>query len=173
MPRPLCPQERPGTHCIGGSPPPGFDRRPVQPVASRYTYYAILAHDRNEYYEYRPTPYFMRGKGWQHHNLLVPVVWVSGSPNLLEPSGPFHARPLRDCQSLSFPERRSTGLPAEYAALCIVSPCKSLIFRRINSKPSSPCMIRDGIDTGHNMVVRICGVKKQCNIKGNILSKEK
>ena len=43
--------ERPGTHCIGGwvgpragldgcgksRPPPGFDRRIVQPEASRYT----------------------------------------------------------------------------------------------------------------------------------------
>jgi len=50
-PRPFHPQERPGTHCIGdwvGStagldgcgksrPPPGFDPRTVQPVASRYT----------------------------------------------------------------------------------------------------------------------------------------
>jgi hypothetical protein len=26
------------------SPPPGFDPRTVQPVASRYTYYAIPAH---------------------------------------------------------------------------------------------------------------------------------
>ena len=45
------PRERPGTHCIGGwvgpragldgcgksRPPPGFDPRTVQPVASRYT----------------------------------------------------------------------------------------------------------------------------------------
>jgi hypothetical protein len=44
-PRPLYPRERPGTHCTGGrsgrvrkiSPPPGFDPRTVQPVASRYT----------------------------------------------------------------------------------------------------------------------------------------
>ena len=48
-PRPLYPRERPGTNCIGGwvgpqgrsgqvrkiSPPPGFDPRTVQPVASR------------------------------------------------------------------------------------------------------------------------------------------
>jgi hypothetical protein len=48
------PQERPGTHCTGGrvgpragldrcgkiSPPPGFDPRIVQPVASHYTDYA-------------------------------------------------------------------------------------------------------------------------------------
>ena len=54
--RPGCslPRERPGTHCTGGwldlragldgvqkiSPPPGFDPRTVQPVASRYTDYA-------------------------------------------------------------------------------------------------------------------------------------
>ena len=52
-PRPgrFTPRERPGTHCIGGwvgpradldrcgksCPPPGFDPRTVQPVASRYT----------------------------------------------------------------------------------------------------------------------------------------
>ena len=47
----LYPRERPGTHCTGGwvgpragldrcgksRPPPGFDPRTVQPVASRYT----------------------------------------------------------------------------------------------------------------------------------------
>ena len=57
--RPLYPRERPGTHCTGGwvgpragldrcgksRPPPGFDPRTVQPVASRYTDYAT-----------RPTP---------------------------------------------------------------------------------------------------------------------
>ena len=36
------PQGKPGTHCTGGwvrkiLPPPGFDARTVQPVASRYT----------------------------------------------------------------------------------------------------------------------------------------
>jgi hypothetical protein len=50
----LPPGKRPGTHCVGGwvdpragldgcekiSPPPGFDPRTVQPVASRYTDYA-------------------------------------------------------------------------------------------------------------------------------------
>ena len=54
-PWPLYPQERPGTHCIGGwvgpqgqsgrvqkiSSPPEFDPRRVQPVASLYTDYAI------------------------------------------------------------------------------------------------------------------------------------
>jgi hypothetical protein len=58
-PRPFNPRERPGTHCIGGkvgpqvrsgrvrkiSPPLGFDPRIVQPVASRYTDYAIPAHE--------------------------------------------------------------------------------------------------------------------------------
>ena len=57
-PRPLYPRERPGTHCIrdrvalragldrGGkiSLPPGFDPRTVQPVAGRYTDWAITAH---------------------------------------------------------------------------------------------------------------------------------
>ena len=52
--RPLYPQERPGTHCTEGwvgldgcrksRPPPGFDRRTVQAVASRYTDWAIPAH---------------------------------------------------------------------------------------------------------------------------------
>ena len=53
-PRPLYPRERPATHCTGGwvgpravldgwgksRPPPGFDPRTVQPVASRYTDWA-------------------------------------------------------------------------------------------------------------------------------------
>jgi len=56
-PAALCPGKRPGAHCIGGwvgptvgldgckkSPPPGFDPRTVQPVASRYTDWAIPAH---------------------------------------------------------------------------------------------------------------------------------
>jgi hypothetical protein len=50
-PAALYPRERPATHCVGGwvgpracldgcgkfRPPPGFDLRTVQPVASRYT----------------------------------------------------------------------------------------------------------------------------------------
>jgi hypothetical protein len=50
-PRPFYPRERPGTHCTGGwvglragvdvckksRPPPRFDHRTVQPVASSYT----------------------------------------------------------------------------------------------------------------------------------------
>ena len=62
MPRPgrFTPQERPGIHSIGAwvdpgagldgyeksRPPPGFDPRTVQPVASRYTDWAITAHDK-------------------------------------------------------------------------------------------------------------------------------
>ena len=56
----LYPRERPGTHCTGGwvgpragldrcgkiSHPPGFDPRTVQPVASRYTDWAIAAHTK-------------------------------------------------------------------------------------------------------------------------------
>ena len=52
--------ERPGTHCMGGwvgpragldgcgksRPPLRYDPRTVQPVASRYTDYAIPAHER-------------------------------------------------------------------------------------------------------------------------------
>jgi len=50
-PQPLYPRERPDTHCIGGRvgpragldgcgnsrPPPEFDPRTVQPVATRYS----------------------------------------------------------------------------------------------------------------------------------------
>ena len=53
--RPIYPRERPGTHCTGGwmdrrdgldwcgkiSPPPGFDPRTIQVLASRYTDCAI------------------------------------------------------------------------------------------------------------------------------------
>jgi hypothetical protein len=66
-PRPLYPRERLGTHFIGGwvglragldgcgksRPPPGFDHRAVQPVASRYTDYAI------------PVP--KKKKNWKQH----------------------------------------------------------------------------------------------------------
>ena len=55
-PRPLYPQERTGTHCIGGwvgsragldgreksRSPPGFDSRTVQLVASRYADCAVI-----------------------------------------------------------------------------------------------------------------------------------
>jgi len=53
-PRPFWRRERPGTHCVGGwvgpradaeiLPSSGLDPRTVQPVASRYSDYAILAH---------------------------------------------------------------------------------------------------------------------------------
>jgi len=57
----LPPGNRPGTQCKGGwvglkdgldmcgksRPPPGFDTRTVQPVASRYTDCAIMALHRN------------------------------------------------------------------------------------------------------------------------------
>jgi hypothetical protein len=56
-PWPFYPRERSGTHCVGGwagptaglgscgksRPPPGFDPRTAQPVASRYTDWAIPA----------------------------------------------------------------------------------------------------------------------------------
>jgi len=62
-PAALYPRERPGTHCTGGwvgpwagldrcgksRPPPGFDPRTVQPVASRYTDYATRPTEYNEY----------------------------------------------------------------------------------------------------------------------------
>ena len=55
-PLPLYPRQRAGTYCIGNwvgpragqygwwNPPPGFDSRTVQPVASRYTHCAIQTH---------------------------------------------------------------------------------------------------------------------------------
>jgi len=60
--RPLYPQERPGTDCIGGwvgpragldgrgksHPPPGFDLRTIQSVKSRYTDWAIRAMTSNK-----------------------------------------------------------------------------------------------------------------------------
>ena len=60
-PLPLYPRERPGTHCTGcwvgpragldgcvkSRPPLGFDPRTVQPVASRYTDWAIAATSGN------------------------------------------------------------------------------------------------------------------------------
>ena len=56
--RPIYPQERPGTHCIGGwlclrsgldrcgksRPRPGFDPRTIESVTNRYTDWAIPAH---------------------------------------------------------------------------------------------------------------------------------
>ena len=58
----LPPGKRPGNHCIGGwvrtragldgcrktQTPPGFDPRIIQPVASRYTDYAILISPNNK-----------------------------------------------------------------------------------------------------------------------------
>ena len=61
-PAALYPRETPGTHCTGGwvghragldrcgkfrTPPPGFDPRTVQPVASRYADYATQPTDVN------------------------------------------------------------------------------------------------------------------------------
>jgi hypothetical protein len=63
----LLPGKRPGTHCIGGwvglqsrsgqvrkiSPPPGFDPRTVQSVASRYTDYTVPAPEMHQcWYRY-------------------------------------------------------------------------------------------------------------------------
>ena len=61
-PRPFYPQERPGTHCVGGwvgpraymngrgknSSPPGIDPQTVKSVASRYTDYTIVRKVRNK-----------------------------------------------------------------------------------------------------------------------------
>jgi hypothetical protein len=52
-PAALLPGKRPGTHRVGGwvgpragliSPPLGFNPRTIRPIASRYTDYAIPAH---------------------------------------------------------------------------------------------------------------------------------
>ena len=42
-PRPLYHRQRPPTHCTGRGPPPGFDPRTVQPVAPRFTDWAVPA----------------------------------------------------------------------------------------------------------------------------------
>jgi hypothetical protein len=97
-PRPLYPLERPGTHCmgVGGpqdrygwmrklSPSPRFDPLTVQPVASRYNDWAILAHNRNEYQEYSLGVKVAVCYGWQPYELNVPTVLKSGS---LEPWNP-------------------------------------------------------------------------------------
>ena len=69
-PRPLYPQERPGTHCIGGwvgprvgldgreksQPLPGFDPRTVQPVESRCTDRAIAAQSELLLYNHDISP---------------------------------------------------------------------------------------------------------------------
>jgi len=56
-------------------PPPGFDPRTVQPVASRYTDWAIPAHGRKHYYYYYYYYYYY----FSFYN-----VWVhSGSPSLI------------------------------------------------------------------------------------------
>jgi hypothetical protein len=63
-PRPLYPRKRPDTHCIGDwvgpragldgcgkyRPPPEFDPRTVQPLASRYADYASPAPTKETYY---------------------------------------------------------------------------------------------------------------------------
>ena len=62
-PRPVYPRERPGTYCTRGwvgpraglvgcgksRPPSGFDPRTFQPLASRYTDYAIPAPQNGQY----------------------------------------------------------------------------------------------------------------------------
>jgi hypothetical protein len=76
-PAALPPGKRPGTHFTGGwvgpqgrsgrvrkiSPPPGFDPRTVQPVASRYADWAIPAHLLWRY----PLK-------WKIYNILIPSI---------------------------------------------------------------------------------------------------
>jgi hypothetical protein len=92
-PWPLYPRERPSTHCIGGwvgirasldgcgksHPPPGFDHRTVQPVASRYTDWAKPAHKRGEpkHWEKTPAPESLRAPQISH----VPTrAWTPAAP---------------------------------------------------------------------------------------------
>jgi hypothetical protein len=83
--RPLYPRERPGTHCIGGwvgstagldgcaksRPPPGFNPRTVQAVASSYTIYAIPVHPYNKYTSFTglsvPHEYLV----WYYHAIVT------------------------------------------------------------------------------------------------------
>jgi len=66
---PLYPRKWPGNHGIGGwmdprigldwcrkispPPPPAFDPRPIQPLASHYTDWATSAHHSSHYYQYK------------------------------------------------------------------------------------------------------------------------
>ena len=97
----LYPQERPGTHCIGGwlgpragldgcgksRPPPGFDPRTVQPIASRYTNCAVPAHRHKGQYQnifngYRPNSLWDGNRSSMDH---IPVAGVCVS--FTDPSG--------------------------------------------------------------------------------------
>ena len=97
-PRPLYSRERPGTHCIGGwvglragldrcgksRPPPGFDPRTVQPIASRYPDWANPAHGRNMYgtiikllnsLVYCGSCWFSHSKYYSYINFLLHETW--------------------------------------------------------------------------------------------------
>ena len=80
------------------SPSPGFDLRTVQPVASRYTDWAILAHNRNEYQEYSQGGKAAVCYGWLTYQLNAPIVLKSGSLETLQPSGFVQA-----CNGIALP----------------------------------------------------------------------
>ena len=58
------------------------------------------ASNRNEYQEYFPGVKAAGAYGWHPYHLHVPIVLKSGSPNLLEPSGPVQA-----CNGIALPLR--------------------------------------------------------------------
>jgi hypothetical protein len=81
-PRPLYPQERPSTHCTGGwvglragldvreksRPPPGFDPRTIQPIASCYTDWATgPTWESEEHYKINTPPLYDSLSDWNFH----------------------------------------------------------------------------------------------------------
>ena len=96
-PATLHPRKRPCIHSKGGrvetrdgldgcrkiSPPPGFDPRTVQSVASCYTDYAIPANNRNEYHEY-----FLGGKSGRYVRLTTLSPSCAGYVEIREPQLP-------------------------------------------------------------------------------------
>jgi hypothetical protein len=97
------PRERPGVHCTRGwvgprtglaggkiLPPPGFDPRTIQPVASRFTYWAP-----------RPTQFY--SKRSQFNNCWVAIVYQVTFRNILSkcPPSEWWTCPIMECHTLS------------------------------------------------------------------------
>ena len=122
----------PGTHCTGGSvssmdgldgseksrPPPRFDPRTVQPVASRYTDWAIMAYRISWYRSNRKGE--PQQTGW--------TSWKTGRFPLLSGVDPLSSDiqftswsryPIRQTSSACLVERRICKL-----GLFLVTPCK-------------------------------------------------
>jgi hypothetical protein len=119
-PWPLYPRELPGTYCTGScrsgrmrkiSPPPWLDPQTVQPVASRYTDYAIPAHILNQ--ESAQT-FIIRVCRWSvwtglhtSPNLSRLIAMKTRSPPVTSDSNKLIKRRL-NCSDCSVPEIRGT-----------------------------------------------------------------